>query len=101
MKNNARECPGVSAGWGPGVVTAMARVTAVAQVQFLAGELPPAMGVAKEKRKKKKKTTQNPFSINNDRRKHSLWIKCVCVTKPLFFLQTYSFDQVAQGISDA
>ena len=69
--------------------------------KFLAKELPLALGSTKEKREKKKKTTQIPFSINNDRRKHSLWIKCVCVTKPLFFLQTYSFDQVAPGISDA
>ena len=41
------EFPGGSVGQGSGVVTTAAQVTAVAQVQLLARELPHAMGADK------------------------------------------------------
>ena len=41
--------PGVSVGWGSGIVTAVAQVTAVAGVQTLAQEFPYATGTAFKK----------------------------------------------------
>ena len=38
-------------GWGSGVVSAVARATAVVWIHSLARELPPAMGAAKRKKK--------------------------------------------------
>ena len=49
------EFPGGSLGSGPGVVSAVAQVAAVAQVWFLAWELPYAVGKAKIKNKQTKK----------------------------------------------
>ena len=46
-------------GWGPIVATAIAWVTAVAQVQSLASELPYAMGMAERERERKKKENYN------------------------------------------
>ena len=48
-----KEFPLASAGWGSSVATAVALVTAVAQVRFLAQELVHATGKAKKKKKKK------------------------------------------------
>ena len=42
--------PHGSASWGSGVVTAVALVTAVVQVQFLAQELPHVVGTARKKK---------------------------------------------------
>lgn len=52
-KNGNMEFPGDWAGYGSGVVTAAARVTAVAQIGSLALEFPYAAGVAKKKKKRK------------------------------------------------
>ena len=45
---------GGSVGWGSGIVTSVAWVTAMAPVWSLAQELLPAVGAAKKKKKKKK-----------------------------------------------
>ena len=52
-------------GWGSSVVTAIARVTAVAQAPSLTWELPHAMGVAKklEKLKLKKEEKMTNLSL--------------------------------------
>ena len=52
-KNSGLESPCGSVGYGSGIFTTVAQVTAVAQVGSLAWELPRAMGTAGKKKKKK------------------------------------------------
>lgn len=51
MCRRRRELPGGPVGWGSGVVSAVARATAVVWIHSLARELPPAVGAAKRKKK--------------------------------------------------
>ena len=52
VQSLVQEFPGGPAGQGSITLTAVALVTAVAQVQSLSAELPCALGVAKKKKKK-------------------------------------------------
>ena len=49
------EFPGGSEGWGFGTATDVVLVTDVAQIQFLAREIPHAMGVAPPKKRERER----------------------------------------------